>query len=76
MMKGCFFTRSRDINHTWWHISLLPELRQEQGAATSSRPGLYIVTKKKLKDTHTQRGKQRKLFIEEGELLTCRDELV
>lgn len=74
-MKGYFFTRNRDINHTWWHISLIPELRQGQEAATSSRPGLYR-TKKKLKDTHTQRGKQRKLFIEEGELLTYRDELV
>lgn len=61
-MKGYFFTRNRDINHTWWHISLIPELRQGQGAATSSRPGLYSNKKETERHTYTERQAEKIIY--------------
>lgn len=60
-MKG-YFTRNRDINHTWWHISLIPELRQGQGAATSSRPGLYSNKKETERHTYTERQAEKIIY--------------
>lgn len=61
-MKGYFFTRNRDINHAWWHISLIPELRQGQGAATSSRPGLYSNKKETERHTYTERQAEKIIY--------------